>query len=92
MDVGDVAIDFDKLPHNKAKQSDIDNTERLYNIGEFIELECELKTKYFKTFHDFEVAQCIVSEQISKGLEVNTELENKLKKEFEYFKDSGQVM
>ena len=43
MDVRDIAIDFDKLPHNKAKQSDI-------------------------------------------------ELENKLKKEFEYFKDSGQVL
>lgn len=57
-----------------------------------MELDCELKTKYFKTFHDFEVAQCIVSEQISKGLDVNIELENKLKKEFEYFKDSGQVL
>lgn len=57
-----------------------------------MELDYELKTKYFKTFHDFEVAQCIVSEQISKGLDVNIELENKLKKEFEYFKDSGQVL
>ena len=94
------SVDVNKLGHHKSQRQEIMNriniAERLrmIGLGDWDDADTgkiEIKTKYFKSYDEFDSARIDFEEAVMTNKPVDDQLEKKLQLEYKYLRETNQI-